>query len=461
MNFQLLFQTDRPIRVGLIGAGAFGKSFLFQAQRIPNLEIVAVCDQDIGNARQASLHGGATPSAMAVCTTLAEARTAVDSGKTVVADDGMLLTELPLDVLVEATGSPEAGARHGLAAIRQGKHVIMVSKETASVVGPILSHKAKENGVVYTTGDGDQPSMCIGLITWAESIGLEIVCAGKAAETDFVYDSPLGTVSNGRQTVHVGNGGAWNLWPLSEDDDVCDRVVKRGRTLAVLPQSGIPEYTEMAIVMNNTGYGFDRSNLHGPVIRIQEMADVLRHMNDGGILGSAPVIDVVNCLRRTDEPGFAGGVFVVVKCHDAETWELLRRKGHMLSRNGTHAMIYLPFHLLGVETATSIFSAAVLGLPTGGADVRPIVEVGLQATESLQAGSRLVMDRGHAIAGVTPLFFHPKREATGTPIPFYMAAGNALCQDVKAGTTITYDMVQEPPDSTLWALKREQDRLFL
>src|SRR5438128_75179 len=40
-----------------------------------------------------------------------------------------------IDVVVEATGSPEAGAAHAHAAIEAGKHVVMVTVEADVVVG--------------------------------------------------------------------------------------------------------------------------------------------------------------------------------------------------------------------------------------------------------------------------------------------------------------------------------------
>lgn len=460
MNYQLLLRIEQPVRAGLIGTGAFGNSFLFQARRTPNLEIIAVCDQDIDAARRACIQSGVAAADLAVCTTAAEAHAAVEARKTVLTTDGLLLTELPLDVLIEATGVPEAGARHGLAAIQQGQHVIMVSKETAAVAGPLLAAKARQAGVVYTTGDGDQPSMCIGLLTWTETLGLDVVCAGKATEADYVYTPAAGTVTNGRQTVTVSDDGGWDLWPLTAGDPLA-RVQARSRTLAALPQAGVAEYTEMAIVMNDTGYGHDGERLHAPIVRLQEMPELLRPAQDGGLLRREKVIDVVNCLRRDDEAGMGGGVFVVVRCHDRDSWELLRRKGHLLSRDGDYAALYMPYHLLGVETATSIFSAAVLGLPTGGLDTRPVTEVGIRATANLRAGQRLVMDRDHAIPGATPVFTPPAPVAPDAPVPFYMAAGATLAVDAEAGTLLTYRMIEEPAGSVLWAMKREQDRLFL
>ena len=42
-----------------------------------------------------------------------------------------------------------------------------------------------------------------------------------------------------------------------------------------------------------------------------------------------------------------------------------------------------------------------------------------------------------------------------------MLSGNRLVRDVPADTVITLDMIEEPKDSVLWALRREQDQVFL
>lgn len=81
------------------------------------------------------------------------------------AENYELLTDVPLDVVVECTGNPEAGARHAELAIKHGKHVAMVNKEADSVVGPMLSRLADKTGVIYTPVDGDQHGLLIGLVS--------------------------------------------------------------------------------------------------------------------------------------------------------------------------------------------------------------------------------------------------------------------------------------------------------
>ena len=113
---------------------------------------------------------------------------------------------LPIEIIVEATGDSEAGARFALAAIEAGHGVAMVSKEAECVVGPILAWKARAKGVPYTLIDGDQPSLLIGLVSWARVLGLPIIAAGKSSEYDYVLDVVSGTVTwTDRKSVRTGS----------------------------------------------------------------------------------------------------------------------------------------------------------------------------------------------------------------------------------------------------------------
>jgi predicted homoserine dehydrogenase-like protein len=47
VNYKDLFKSTDVIRTGLIGTGAFGKSFLAQSRLTPGISVVVVCDQDI------------------------------------------------------------------------------------------------------------------------------------------------------------------------------------------------------------------------------------------------------------------------------------------------------------------------------------------------------------------------------------------------------------------------------
>ena len=456
MNYKTLFQVKGVTRVGLIGTGAFGRSFLSQAYRVPGIRVPVICDQDLEVAENACLQAGMPPEDLKICCTGSDVNDAIASCKTAVVSDAMLLMDQTIEVLIEASGIPEAGANHALAAIENGMHVIMVTKETDCVVGPILSRLADRAGLVYSPADGDQPSLLIGLISWAETLGFKIVCAGKAAELDFIYETDSKTTTRGDQTASLTEENLWELAVGAAEQG----IRMRREALESLPQSSAADLCEMAIVINATGYDYDAPQLHAPIARVIEIPEVMCRRSAGGILQNEGVIDMVNCLRRPDEVSFAGGVFVIVKCRRDETWQLLKDKGHLVSRDGTRAMIFRPYHLLGVETATSVLTANHLKLSTGGADPVPRADVGVRAIQALQAGYPLSMKLDHSIAGVAPEIQPAVKMTPDSPVPYYMAGGHKLKHAVDKGELLTYGMIDHDGESCLWQLRREQDKLF-
>jgi predicted homoserine dehydrogenase-like protein len=217
----------------------------------------------------------------------------------------------------------------------------------------------------------------------------------------------------------------------------------------------------MGLVANATGLAPDVPAFHAPIARTPEIADVLVPTEMGGILHGTGRVDVVNSLRRPDEASFAGGVFVVVRCEDRKSWEVLRAKGHVVSRSGDAAMIYRPSHLLGVESATTVLSAVLHGRSSAPDDVQPRFDVVGKTNKPLKAGTVLeATGHHHQIDGIDGLLV-PARAATGAnPIPFYLMAGNRLLRDVPTGTVIAAEMVEPPKESLLWRLRKEMEKTF-
>ena len=171
MNYQGLFDgvAASQIRVALVGVGDFGATLLDQSRNIDRIDITVICDRDERRMQDAVKRSGLASPPVMVTDITAEG----------VPD---------FDVLVEATGQPEAAAAIAEWAIGKGCHVVMASKEAGIVVGPILHRMAKQKGVVYTEVEGDQPSLLIGLTSWAATLGLEVLAAGKSSEYDFILD---------------------------------------------------------------------------------------------------------------------------------------------------------------------------------------------------------------------------------------------------------------------------------
>jgi predicted homoserine dehydrogenase-like protein len=449
--------AKRPVETCVVGSGGFGRSFLAQGLRVPLMRARIAVDRDIAIAAAGFTDLGVPLEKVARCESAAAAEAAWAQGKFIAAGDLADVVGLPIDVVVEATGNPEAGARHGRLAIEAGRHLVMVSKEADSVVGPYLAHLARARGKVVTPVDGDQPSLLIGLVTWAQTLGFEIVAGGKSSEYDFVYDEASGTMtSNGKSHVlpgfaaHLANRG-----PLAELAEA------RSRVCAALPQRAVPDLCELLVVANATGFLPDRADLHAPIARIPEVADFLAPTAEGGLLSRAQALDVFHCLRRPDEASFAGGVFVIVRCEDAVSWKLLAEKGHVVSRDAKRAMLYLPRHLLGLEAATSVLEAAVHGRSSGAQQPKPQLDLTARASRRLPAGTTLEMGgHHHTIDGATPELQPARPLAPANAAPFYLAANRRLVREVEAGATITLGDIEVDQESELYKLRQAQDALF-
>lgn len=361
----------------------------------------------------------------------------MQSGMVPLVQDGRLLAELDIDVIVEASGSPEAGAVHGLAALAGGKHVVMVNKETACTVGHVLAAAAAEEGLSFSMADGDQPRQILDLLDWAETLGLDVVCAGKAGEIDHPVDIQ-----------------AEGIWALDSDETcVTETVQQRNRLIPQSTRAGVADLAELAIVINERGLGWDRPVLHAPVMHFREMPSVLRSQADGGILGKTPVVEVANLLSHPLVPSMAGGIFVVVRAPDREDWRFLARKRHLMSQDARHLFLYRPFHLLGIETGLSVLKAAESNPTAAISRSLPHVDVFCRAEKDLPVGMVLEMDHAHRIAGVMPELGPFSNCAAEDSIPYYLASGHSLASPVTQGSLLRCRDLAVSRSSVLWSLR--------
>jgi predicted homoserine dehydrogenase-like protein len=464
MIYQHLFDlVSEPamVRAGLIGAGQFGTPIVTQAPLIPRLDVPVVADTNTEASRRAYRQAGFAEEDIVVCESHAGALRALETGKRVVLQDASLMMDLPLDVIASATRSPGAGAAYALEAIRYGKHVVMIDKEADSAVGPILKHLADRAGVVFTTDDGDEPGLVMGLVSWARALGLEVLCGGNLHGC--LYDPATASVASRGRTVHVSERDRWALERIPTGE--APHYAKTRRRLfadwRADEECGDP-LAHMAVLANGTGLRPDVPAGHRPVVRYLELPVVLCPAEDGGILQTRGAVDIPTVLYQVDDPNPGGGVFIVVANDDAVSREVMIQKGAVANSNGSAMMLYRPYHLCGAETAMSILCAGLLHVPTGSAEVLPYVDIVATTARDFQAGETLGSPgtlgwNRDLRASLVPAF--PLSD--DGPVPFFMLEGNRLTRDVPAGTTITLDVIAPPSDSALWSLRRQQDAHFM
>lgn len=458
MNYVHHFEPATIVEACVAGAGDFGRGVLRQARQMKQLSARIAIDINPERAAQAFRHAGVADSDIMVCHSESDAQRAWDKGLFIAASSFDTVKALPFDILVESTGIPDVGAQYAESALLAGKHVGIATKETESVVGPYLTRLAMEQGRIFTPLDGDQPSLLIGLLTWAETLGFEIIAAGKSSEYDFIWDEAAGVVRCNDSEYDARDLAP--LWAL-DDQDACATAKARGEVLAAIPQISVPDLCEMVNVANATGLQPDLPEFHALVLRTIEVPTLLDTQAHGGVLEGGRRLEVFNCLRRPDELSFAGGVFVVVRCEDPHVWQLLRGKGHVMSRSGDSAMVYLPRHLLGLEAPISLLDAVLNGLNSGGGEATtPKFDLTARATRAIPAGQRLEMKGHHRhIDGLRPEIHPAQALASDARVPFYLLPGATVVRDIAPGQLITLADV-ELPNSKLKALRLAQDALF-
>ncbi len=180
MNLYHLLQQratmEKPIKIGVIGAGTFSSSFLAQARLTPGMQIVGIAELDLEKARQACLNAGWTNESIGFGSSTNIINDGVSRGKLLLTEYADQLIKADLDVIIESTGVVEAGTHHAWQALDAGKHVVMVSIEADALLGYVLQQRAGERGLVYSMAYGDQPAVICEMSDWARTIGVEIVC---------------------------------------------------------------------------------------------------------------------------------------------------------------------------------------------------------------------------------------------------------------------------------------------
>ena len=122
-------------------------------------------------------------------------------------------------------------------------------------------------------------------------------------------------------------------------------------------------------------------------------------------------------------------------------------------RDGRYACIFLPYHLMGVETPLSLLSAVLHGRSSGGDRQRVQAVMVARADRDFRAGEVLRMGGHHHVMEDCTALLLPAADADGLA-PFYLAANKPLRRDVPRGSLVPESAVQLD-GSLLQALRRD------
>ncbi|TVR75701.1 MAG: NAD(P)-dependent oxidoreductase, partial [Spirochaetaceae bacterium] len=332
-------KEGRPIMVGLVGAGQMGSEIVSQIGEMRGMEACVVVDTTAERAQKGFEHTRKHPEVVVV-NTLAEAERAVSAGKCVAATDYRIATRLSrVDAVIDATGSTRMAAIVSMDAIDHKKHIVMMSVEADVTVGPILRRFAENAGVVYSLAAGDEPAAIVELFRFADSLGFEVIAAGKGK------NNPLNIYST----------------PETESSRAQERMMNPRMLCEFV--DGSKTAIEMAAVSSATGLVPDKRGMHGARSTVDQLNSVFVPEADGGVLSKRGVVDFAI--------GVHPGVFLIVSTDNEHI------KAGLKDRDmgpGPYYTLYRPFHLCSVEVPLTVCQAVFYGESSGHPGGRLVTE---------------------------------------------------------------------------------------
>ena len=406
-----LAKAEKPVRVGLLGAGKFGSMFLSQVPTTPGLVVSWITDLHPDNAKAACrITGWTVEQVDTVCFT----------------DDAELMMHSgAVDVVVEATGDPVAGVHHAQMAISHGLHIVMVNVEADVLAGTELARRARSAGTVYSMAYGDQPALTVELVDWARSCGFEVVAAGKGTKYLPAYH-------------HATPDTVWDYYGLT-----AQQAANAGMNSQMFNSflDGTKSALEMAAVANATGLSCPNAGLRFPAVGMDDLAHILRPVDSGGMLDACGQVEVVSSLERDGRPVFKDlrwGVYVVLKAPNDYAAACFRQYGMNTDSTGQYSAMYKPFHLIGLELNISILSAALLGRSTGTTQQFK-GDVVATAKTALKAGQFLDGEGGYTVWGK---LYPAARSVAEDSLPIGLAHNVQLKKEIPAGQVISWSDVK-------------------
>jgi len=417
-------EENRPVRVGMVGAGFMGRGIALQiSQYVPGMELVAIANRTIDNARRAYVEAGVSD--IDTVSTREELEANIRNSVVSITDDAMLICEAEgIDAVIEVTGAVEFGAKVALTAIRNKRHIILMDAEVDGTVGPILKVYADQEGVVFTNVDGDQPGVEMNLYRFVKSLGVKPVLCGNIKGLHDPYRNP---------TTQEGFAKKWGQKPA----------------MVASFADGSKISFEQAIVANGTGMRVAKRGMHGPTLPSgTPLKEVLSAYPLEDLLEGPGVVDYVVGA----EPG--PGVFVLgTHDHPAQQHYLnLYKLGE-----GPLYLFYTPYHLCHFEVPLTVARAVLFhdaALSPLGA---PCVEVVATAKTDLKAGD-VIDGIGHYMT--YGLCENADTTEAENLLPLGVAEGCILKNDIPKDQVITYDDVILPEGRLIDQLRSQQTEYF-
>ena len=415
-------EQNRPIRVGIVGAGFMGQGLTNQiVHSVPGMRVVAISNRKVERAVSVFKYAGHED--IVVTDSQRTFDDAASRLQPVATEDAMLLARSEhIDVLVDVTGSVEFGAHVVLEAFKHGKDVVLMNAELDGTIGPILQTYADRHGVILTGCEGDEPGVQMNLYRWVKGLGLTPRLLGNVKGLQDRYRNP---------TTQQGFAERWGQNPAMVTSFADGSKIS-------FEQSAVANATGFKVRSRGMSRGLEYT---GDVLKIGELYDVEELRRLGGAIDyvvGTPLTKVY-CLAEHSDP-------------KQQHYLNLYKMGP-----GPLYSFFIPYHLVHFEVPNAIARAVLFRDPVVKPLGGPVVEVCAVAKRDLKAGEVLddygmYMTYGEAV--------NVEEMSAGRYLPEGLVEGCRLTRNMPKDAVITYDDVVLPAGRLADRLRGEQYRKF-
>ena len=422
-----LDEYNGTISVAFIGCGKFISMFLSQYNQLKKIRIDTIIDLKIDQAKKNCLNSGLSKESINKINFVSSIDEALDRD---------------IEIFIEATGNPIVGTIHAIKIIKQKKHVILVNVEADVTCGKYLSDLAKENNVICSMAYGDQPSLIMEQIEWAQLNGFSVVCAGKGTKyhPDFEYSTP--------DTV-------WGHYGLSKERAEIESGMNPKMFNSFL--CGDKSAIEMCAVSNAADLKCPSNGLTFPPLGVYDIAKKLIPKEEGGLIdyeGQVEVISSIDLDQKNIPNDLRWGVYIVIKAQNQYVKNCFKDYGMVTDASGSYSAIWRPYHYIGLELAQSIYSISLDKKATGYTK-NYNAEVASYAKKDLKVGERLDGEGGFCARGKLITSQKSKEEKI---LPLGLTDGAILKRNINKDESIKLEDVElNLPDDIVKARQYQYD----
>tara|TARA_B100001113_G_scaffold161503_1_gene132112 strand:+ start:2333 stop:3562 length:1230 start_codon:yes stop_codon:yes gene_type:complete len=295
-------ERNRNIKVGLVGAGQMGQGIVAQISKMYGVDLVCIIDR---NKEQLDI--------------AANRYKKLKNNELLCSDSIAALDSAELDIVIEATGTPAAGAIVAKNVLNRGINLILLNVETEATIGLALRKEAEKNNAIVTVADGDEPVAALDLYNFATELSFEVVSIGKGKNNPFDTFATPGSLTKEAS------------------------LKKMNPKMLTSFVDGTKTMVEMAALANFLDFNIDVDGMHGIEATYENINQHYIPQKDGGLLNQSQVVDFAF--------GIAPGVFAVVYSEDDYVnYEM----EYLKMGKGPYWTLARPYHLTSLEIPRTI-----------------------------------------------------------------------------------------------------------